>query len=459
MITNSLAGILVGAVSIRRVRLVHRFPFLRHCIVVRLVRIVAVVIQALRVHHRTAAGIIRHFRSANVVRMMPTANHLPIFLTRFRWVLYLRWHDTIRRRLHNIVVFRRAVVSFVLMNNCGHRRCWSGAWCCYSNGCRRWRWELRWAFRIMTWNESRGLLEIRSSWLIKLTIAGHSVILIACILTTTFRRRRWWFVLVAGRWTRARWVRRCVRRWFLIMLIICTRWDFIYTFAATRTVFAVLILILLFVLRRRRGAWWCAPARRDSVGGHIRATRVRNLCAGRRAFRRAAAAARLFLLAVGRWGGCDRRSRQRIYGSTGWWTRRLMRNFRILFRWRRRIARVRLVIDWLVGWNRFHVAALFLKVANNIISENVCATLHLPICYNDVGSSHSTWHCPSNSRLLRRANPAVEHTSRETAVYSRSYYIACRHLLLPSNLFQLLHRCNMLKRKEDSLASALQILN
>lgn len=139
----------------------------------------------------------------------------------------------------------------------------------------------------------------------QLTIAGHSIILIAYILTTALRWWRWWFVLVAGRWARR--VRRRVRRWILIMLIICTRWNFIYTFAATRAMFAVLVLVLIllfiFIFRRRRRVSRSAPASGDAVRRYIWAAWVRNLSSWAR--RRAlCCAARFFLLATWWWRRC-----------------------------------------------------------------------------------------------------------------------------------------------------------
>lgn len=443
---NSLARIFIGAVSIRRVRLMHCFPLLRHCVVVCFVGVIATIVHSIRTHHRTSRLIIWHLRSTRVVLMMPTA-HLSILIVRLRRVLSLRRHNAVRRRLYNIVVFWWSAGAIVLVNNRWHRRCRCGTRRCYTN--RRGWWELWWAFWIMTWAWKKSPLKsLNKIWMsvFELTIAGHTIILIAYILTTTFRWRwRWWFVLVAGRWARR--VRWCVRWWVLIMLIICTRWDFIYTFAAARTMLAVFILLLVF--RRRRSARG-APACRDDVRRHARATRIRNLCvgAGRGAFRCATAAARLFLFAAGRWGGCKSCRRKRIDRPVRRWTRRLMWNFRIFFgRWRR-IAGVCFVGDRLVGWNRLHIAALFLKVLNNIIKADDWATIHSPICCNGADSIRSTWRCPSSCLLLHTTDPIAGHMLRETAACNPIYCTACRRQLLPLNPCFLPHRCSMLKEEE-----------
>lgn len=215
------------------------------------------------------------------------------------------------------------------------------------------------------WPESREEIKLCNhlKWIDSLTIAGHTIILIAYVLTTFGWWWRWWFVLVAGRW--ARWV-RWVWRWILIMLIICTRWDFIYTLAATaaRTVFSLLILLffLVFILRGRRTSRCTTSARRDDVCRCARAARVRNLRVGaRRAALRRAAAARLFLLAAGRWRrGRERSGGERIH-RTIWWARRLMRSVCVFLRRRWWIWGVGFVGDGLVRRNRLHIAAFLLK--------------------------------------------------------------------------------------------------
>lgn len=150
------------------------------------------------------------------------------------------------------------------------------------------------------------------------------------------------------------------------MLIICTRRDFIYTFAAAAAgaVLAVLLLLLVFVLRRRGRSRRGAAAGGDDVRGQARATRVRDLSVGvgrRRGFCGATAAARLFLLAAGgsRRRGGDGDRRERVEWPVR--SRRLMRDLGILLRGRRRVARVSLVSNRLVRWNRLHIAALFLE--------------------------------------------------------------------------------------------------
>lgn len=150
--TNSLAAVLISTVSIRRVRLMHRFPLLCHCIVVRFVRIIATIIQSVRVHCRR---IVCHLRSTNAVWMVPTAR-LRLIVVCLRGILHLRWwHDGVSGCRHNVVVLRWAARSIVLMDNCRYRRSRRGTGCRNSNCRRRWRWELWWAFWIMTWKESR----------------------------------------------------------------------------------------------------------------------------------------------------------------------------------------------------------------------------------------------------------------------------------------------------------------
>lgn len=135
---NSLA-VLVRAASVRRIRLVHCFSLLCHCIVIGFVRVVAVVIARIR---STVSR--RHLRRSHAV-LMPTWLHL--IVVRFRRVLNLRWHDGVRRWLHHVVVFWRRRIVFV--DDRGHGGGWSGAWRGDADR-RRW-WELWWAFWVMTY--------------------------------------------------------------------------------------------------------------------------------------------------------------------------------------------------------------------------------------------------------------------------------------------------------------------
>lgn len=144
----SLVGRFIGTTSIRWVRLVHRFSLLRHCIIVCFVRIIAAVVKCVRCSDRvrTSRWMVGHFW---VVLMVPTFRFHVI-----RWVLNLRRHDWVSRWLHNVVVFRRRASGwFMFMNDCRHRWSWRGArrrdaYCCRRRW--RWRWELWWAFWIVT---------------------------------------------------------------------------------------------------------------------------------------------------------------------------------------------------------------------------------------------------------------------------------------------------------------------
>lgn len=286
---------------------------------------------------------------------------------------------------------------------------------------------------------------------IGLTIAGHTIILIAYVLTTTFRWRWRWFVLVAGRWARrVRWV----WWWLLIMLIICTRWDFIYTFAATRTVLAVFVLLLVFRWRRR----WCsrgtATTGRDNIRRRTRSTRIGNWCVGaRRGALRGAAATRLFLLAAGR---RRRRCHEGCWCERIHWAirraRRLMRHVGVLLGRRWRVRRVGFVRNGFVRWNRLHISSLFLQETRVLIKKSRIKNLHSnssPIYCSDADNSRNTWRYPSNCRPLRTAVPVVVRTSRETAACIRICCTAYKRQLLLSILCYYPHRCSRLKRRHE----------